>query len=84
MFAGSTDLSFRKAARDATFKFVSDLGDLGISIQHETSPTACAADVLDHFSIAVGQWFLSAALAIPIIARSTAIIALDAPLIVAS
>jgi hypothetical protein len=29
-FAGSTDLSFRKAGRDATFKLVSDLIDVGI------------------------------------------------------
>jgi hypothetical protein len=47
---GSTDLSFQKTAGDATFKFVSDLADLAISIQHEISPTAGAADVLDRFS----------------------------------
>jgi hypothetical protein len=45
-FAGSTGLSFRKAAVDATFKFVPDLVDLGISIRHKISPTACAVDVL--------------------------------------
>jgi hypothetical protein len=48
--AGSTVLSFRKAAGDATFKFVSDLADLGISIQYKISPAAGAADVLDRFS----------------------------------
>jgi hypothetical protein len=77
MFSGSTDLSFREAAGDATFKFVSDLVNLGISIQNKISPTARAADVLDCFSIVALQWFLNAALANPIIAR-------DAPLIVAS
>jgi hypothetical protein len=55
--AGSTDLSFRKAAGNATFKFVSDLVEMGISIQYEISPTARAASVLDCFSIAAGQWF---------------------------
>jgi hypothetical protein len=45
-FAGSAGLSFRKAAVDATFKFVSDLVDLEISIRHKISPTACTADVL--------------------------------------
>jgi hypothetical protein len=76
-FAGSIDLSFQKAAGDTTFKFVSDLVNLGISIQNRISPTVRAADVLDRFSIAALQWFLNAALANPIIAR-------DAPLIVAS
>jgi hypothetical protein len=67
-FTGSTDLSFRKAAGNATFQFVSDFADLGISIQHKISPTARAADVVDRFSIAPLQWFLNAALANPIIA----------------
>jgi hypothetical protein len=47
-----TDLSLRKAAGDAMFKFLFDLVDLGISIQHKISPTARAAYVLDRFSIA--------------------------------
>jgi hypothetical protein len=46
-FAGPTDLSFLNAAGDATFKFVSHLVGLGISIEHKMLPTARAADVLD-------------------------------------
>jgi hypothetical protein len=49
-FTASNDLSFRKAAGNATFEFVSDLVDLGISIEHEISLIAGAAYVLDHFS----------------------------------
>jgi hypothetical protein len=67
-FAGSSDLSFRKAAGDATFKFVSGLVDLGICIQHKISPTARAENILNRFSIAARQWFLKAAFANPIIA----------------
>jgi hypothetical protein len=54
-FAGSTDLSLRKAAGDATFRFASDLVDSGISIQHKISPTADDADALDRFSIPACQ-----------------------------
>jgi hypothetical protein len=54
-FSGSTDFRFRKPAGDAPFKFVSHIVDLGISIQHEISPTARAADVLDRFSITALQ-----------------------------
>jgi hypothetical protein len=51
-FAGPTDFSFRKAAGDASFKLVSDLVDLGISIQHKISATARTADIFGRFSIA--------------------------------
>jgi hypothetical protein len=77
--AGSTDLSLRKAAGDATFKFVSDLVDLGILIQYKLSPTTRAADILDCFSIAAGQWFLNAALTDPIIGGDARTIARAAP-----
>jgi hypothetical protein len=49
-FAGATDLSFRKTAGDATFKFVSELIDLGISARQELGETVCAAEILDRFS----------------------------------
>jgi hypothetical protein len=73
VFAESTDLSFRKPAGDVTFKFIFDLADLGISIQHKISPTALTADILDRFSIGALQWFLNTA-------RANHIIANDAPL----
>jgi hypothetical protein len=47
---------------------------LGISIQHNISPAARAADVLDRFSNAALQWFLKAALANPVIACEAPII----------
>jgi hypothetical protein len=49
-FAGSTDLSFRRAAGDATLKFASDLIDLGISISGQISSKTRAVDIFDCFS----------------------------------
>jgi hypothetical protein len=49
-FAGSTDMSFQRAAGDATFKFDSDPIDLGVSISSHISSKTRAADILDRFS----------------------------------
>jgi hypothetical protein len=69
------------ATGDATFKFGSDLVDLGISFQHSISPTVRAADAFDCFSIAAHQWFLNVALVNSIIARDAPIIAHAGPLL---
>jgi hypothetical protein len=49
-FAGSTGLSFRKAAGDVTFKFTSNLIHLRISISSQISSKTRVAHVFDRFS----------------------------------